>query len=155
LLRLGQLIHGKGVDKKVTAEQPKEMPKPAKQELLAVVQKFKLNAGDRLVVKPKDEPSVDFLECLGLVKTEVEYSLNPRTGVVEQRKIARWVSWNCGDCVNYFVGDLREKVSLVGGERVLHGVRQCKKGFSLQFTDMKKGKRCAFFEDKRLKGALE
>jgi len=62
LLRLGQLIHGKGVDKKVTAEQPKEMPKPTKQELLAVVQKFKLNAGDRLV--REDELAIAFLEWL-------------------------------------------------------------------------------------------
>ena len=132
-----------------------EVQKPTREEILAVVGRFKLNAADRLVVKQEDEPSVDFLERLGLVKTEVEYSLNLKTGQIEQRRLARWLSWNCGDCVNYFVGDLREKVSLAGGERVLRGVRQCQKGFSLQFTDPRKGKRCAFFEDKRLKGALE
>jgi len=107
-----------------------------------------------LVVKKEDEPTIKFLEGLGLLTTEVEYSLNPRAGVVEQRKMARWLSWRCEDCVNYFVGDLKETVSLVGGERVFKNVRQCKKGFSLQFTDSKKGKRCPHYRSKRLLGVL-
>jgi hypothetical protein len=150
------MLHGlrKSKGEVKETEQPKEMPKPSKDAIMNVFQRFKLNAADRLVVKPEDEPVIGLLEGLGLLKTESEYSLNPRTGRVEERKIARWLSWNCEDCVNFFVDDLREKVSLVGGERVLHGVRQCKRGFSLQFTDTRKGKRCPFFEHKRLKEAL-
>jgi hypothetical protein len=119
-----------------------------------VVGRFKLNAGDRLVVKPEDEPVISFLEGLGLLTTEVEYSLNPRTGVVEQRKIARWISWRCEDCVNFFVGDLKTKPSLVADEVVLKNVKQCRRGFSMEFRDGRKAKRCPYFEDKRLKEAL-
>jgi hypothetical protein len=147
------LIHGKGVDKKVTAEQPKEMSKPTKQELLAVVQKFKLNAGDRLV--REDELAIAFLGSLGLVTTETEYSLNPKTGQIEQRKMARWLSWRCEDCSHFFVGNMKVKPSLVADEVILKNVPQCRKGFSMEFRDACKGKRCPFFEHKRLKEALD
>jgi hypothetical protein len=151
--RLLSLLHG-GKDGKITETKAEVEQKPTKEQIMDVVGRFKLNAADRLFVKPEDEPTIAFLERLGLLKTESEFSLSPKTGQIEQRRFARWLSWNCEDCVNYFVGDLREKVSLAGGERVFHGVRQCEKGFSLQFTDPRKGKRCPFFEDKRLMEAL-
>jgi hypothetical protein len=147
---LQQVFHGR----KDVAVEPKteveEMPKPSKEAVMNVFQRFKLNATDRLVVKKEDEPTVAFLKNLGLVTTEVEYSLNPRTGVVEQRKMARWVSWNCEDCAHFFVGDMKTKPSLAADEVVLKNVPQCRKGFSMEFRDGRKGKRCPYFEDKRL-----
>lgn len=150
---LQQLIHG-GKKEEPDVKAETTMEKPTKEAVVDVFQRFKLNAGDRLLVKPEDEPVIAFLEGLGLLKTESEFSLSPKTGQIEQRKMARWLSWRCEDCVNFFIGDLREKVSLVGGERVLHGVRQCKKGFDLMFMDGKKAKRCPHYRDKRLLSLL-
>jgi hypothetical protein len=84
------------------------------------------------------------------VKTDVEYSLNQRTGVVEKRKMARWLSWRCEDCAHFFVGDLKTKPSIVAAEVVLKNVAQCSRGFSMEFRDGRKGKRCPYFDDKRL-----
>jgi len=156
LLRLGQLIHGKGVDKKVTAEQPKEMSKPSKEDIMDVFQKFKLSAFNSIDVSPKDEKTVEYLKkSLGLVTVVEQHFLNASTGTIEYRKTAKWNSWRCEDCVHFFVGEMKTKPSLVADEVTLKNIRQCKRGFSLQFTDTRKGKRCAFFEDKRLKGALD
>jgi hypothetical protein len=153
LSRLLALVHGK--DEKITETKVETtVEKPTKEQIMAVVGRFKLNAADRLFVKPEDGPSVDFLERLGLVKTESEFSLSPKTGQIEQRRFARWLSWNCEDCVNFFVGDMKTKPSLVADEVVLKNVPQCRRGFSMEFRDGRKGKRCPYFEDKRLKEAL-
>jgi hypothetical protein len=147
---LQQLLGRKDVAVEEKAAEVTEQ-KPTKEQIMAVVGRFKLNAADRLVVKPEDEPTIDFLERLGLLKTGSEFSLSPKTGQIEQRRFARWLSWRCEDCVNYFVGDLKTKPSLVADEVVLKNVPQCRKGFSMEFRDGRKGKRCPYFEDKRLK----
>jgi len=155
LSKLLSLVHGgKKEEPEVTAEKT-EMPKPAREQIMDVVGRFKLNAADRLFVKPEDEPTIGFLGSLGLLTTETEYSLNLKTGQTKQRKMARWLSWRCEDCVNFFVGDMKTKPSLVADEVVLKNVPQCRKGFSTGFRDARKGKRCPFFEHKRLKEALD
>jgi len=145
--------------KKDVAVEPKaevkEMPKPSKDAIMNVVGRFKLSAFDGIDVLPKDEKTIEYLKSLGLVTVIEEHFLNASTGTIECRKTAKWNSWRCEDCAHFFVGEMKTKPSLVADEVTLKNIRQCKRGFSLQFTDTRKGKRCAFFEDKRLKGALE
>jgi len=155
LSKLLSLVHGgKKEEPEVTAEKT-EMPKPSKDAIMNVVGRFKLSAFDGIDVLPKDEKTIEYLKSLGLVTVIEEHFLNASTGTIEYRKTAKWNSWRCEDCVHFFVGEMKTKPSLVADEVTLKNIRQCKRGFSLQFTDTRKGKRCAFFEDKRLKGALD
>jgi len=150
LSRLLALVHGK--DEKITetkAEVTVEQ-KPTREQVLNVVGRFKLSAFDGIDVSPKDEKTVEYLKSLGLVTVVEEHFLNAATGKVECRKMARWLSWRCEDCAHFFVGDLKTKPSIVAAEVVLKNVAQCSRGFSMEFRDGRKGKRCPYFEDKRL-----
>ena len=147
---LHQVFHGrKDVAVEEKAAEVTEQ-KPTKEQIMAVVGRFKLNAADRLVVKPEDEPTIAFLERLGLVTTEVEYSLNQRTGAVEQRKMARWNSWDCSWCANFYVGDKTVEWGNLGNKAVYRNVALCKKGYDLQVRDFMKGKRCPHFLPRQL-----
>ena len=155
MLRLGQLIHGKGVDKKVTAEQPKEMPKPSKEDIMDVFQKFKLSAFNSIDVSPKDEKTVEYLKSLGLVTVVEQHFLNASTGMTERRKTAKWNSWDCSWCVNFYVGDKTVEWGNLGNKATFRNISLCRKGCELQVRDSLTGKRCGSFMPKKLAEALD
>jgi hypothetical protein len=120
-------------------------PKPSSEEIKRVFQALRQSARGSMEVKPEDDPVINLLEKRGLVKVEFEKFLDARKGLLE-RKTAWWVGgWACSGCVNFFVGDLKEKRGPDGVAVVIKNVKQCRKGFSLQFTDALKGKRCPHF----------
>jgi len=151
------VLHGlrksKGEDVKET-EQPKSVM-PSREQVLDVFQKLKLSLAGRIRCTPSDMPAVMVLEKAGLIKLERGYCLNPETGVIEQRTSAVWIGgWNCENCSEFFIGDMTEKTGNLGRTVTFKNVPQCKKGFSMEFRDSRKGRRCPFYRDKRLMEAL-
>ena len=145
------MLHGlRKKDAVEETEQPNDMPKPSKEEILNLVQKFKMSASDWIDVSSSNEKTIEYLKSLGLVTVVEEHFLNASTGTIECRKTAKWNSWRCEDCAHFFVGDMKTKPSLVADEVTLKNVAQCSRGFSMEFRDGRKGKRCPYFEDKRL-----
>jgi hypothetical protein len=93
-----------GCKKDVAVEEKaevKEMPKPSKENILAVFERLKRTVfGNILVGSDEEEQVVEFLKDRGLVAVEVEHYLDGNRGMMT-RKYAKWIGgWSCGDCVH-------------------------------------------------------
>jgi hypothetical protein len=115
----------------------KEMPKPSKENILAVFERLKRTVfGNVLVGSKEEEQVIDFLKDKGLVAVEVEHYLDGNRGMMT-RKYAKWIGgWSCGDCV--------------------HG-NSCEKniGREIWYHDMNFGRRCQRFMHKAIAEVLE
>jgi hypothetical protein len=148
LSRLLGLVHGK--DEKITETKAEVEQKPTREEILAVVQKFKMTAFNEVDVSPKDEKTVEYLQKLGLVSVTSEHFLDVATGKIGVRKTAKWNSWDCSWCANFYVGDMTVEWGCLGNKATYRNVALCKKGYDLQVRDFMKGKRCVHFLPKQL-----
>jgi hypothetical protein len=146
-----------GCKKDVAVEEKaevKEMPKPTREQILDVLQKFKLSAFNSIDVSPNNESVVAYFQKLGLVSVTSEHFLDVATGKIGVRKTAKWNSWDCSWCVNFYVGDKTVEWGLLGNKTTYRNIALCKKGHELQFRDFMKGKRCVSFMPKKLVEAL-
>jgi hypothetical protein len=141
---------GRNKEMAVEKAEVKEMPKPSKEEILDVFRKFKMTAYNEIDVSPKNENAVEYLKSLGLVSTVEQHFLNASTGKVECRKTAKWNSWDCSWCANFYVGDKTVEWGNLGNKTVYRNVALCKKGCELQVRDFMKGKRCVHFIPRQL-----
>jgi hypothetical protein len=153
LSRLLALVHGRK-EPEVKAELTVEQ-KPSKEEILDVFRKFKMTAFNEIDVSPKDEKTVEYLQKLGLVSVTSEHFLNEATGKVECRKTAKWNSWDCSWCVNFYYGDMTTEWGNLGNKTTYRNIALCKKGYDLQFRDFMKGKRCVHFLPKQLEVVMD
>jgi hypothetical protein len=150
---LQQLIHG-GKKEEPDVKAETTMEKPTKEQIMDVYEKLRRGVYGFVDVTPSNEAAIEFLRANGFVDVHSEYFMDAHKGMIE-RRTARWiVGWDCSNCTEFFIADLKTKPSLAADEVVLRNVPQCRKGFSMEFRDGRKGKRCPYFEDKRLKEAL-
>jgi hypothetical protein len=131
-----QLLGRKDVAVEPKAE-VKEMPKPSKENILAVFERLKRTVfGNILVGSKEEEQVVEFLKEKGLVAVEVEHYFDGNRGTMT-RKYAKWIGgWSCGDCVH---GSTCEKN--VGNE--------------IWYHDISFGRRCQRFMHKAIAEVLE
>jgi hypothetical protein len=149
LSKLLSLVHG-GKKEEPEAAEKTEMPKPTREEIMNVFRKFKMTAFNEIDVSPKDENTVAYLKSLGLVTVVEQHFLNEATGKIECRKTAKWNSWDCSWCANFYYGDMTTEWGLLGNKTTYRNIALCKKGYDLQFRDFMKGKRCPHFLPKQL-----
>ena len=144
---LQQLFHGRKEETEMKAETT--MEKPTKQEILDVYEKLRRGVYG-YDVTPSNEAAIDYLKKAGLVAVTEEHVLDGNRGLIV-RRCAKWVGgWDCTNCIEYFVGDLRTKPSVAADEVVLRNEPQCRHGFDMHFMDANKGRRCPFFRHKKL-----
>jgi hypothetical protein len=142
-----------GCKKDVAVEpkaQVKEIPKPTIEEFLVVYDKFKSTVYSYVDVTPSNEAVIDCLKKAGLVAVTEEHVLDGNRGLVV-RRYAKWIGgWDCTNCTEYFVEDLRVKPSLVADEVVLKNEPQCRLGFDMHIRDANKARRCPHYLPKKL-----
>jgi hypothetical protein len=148
-------IFGRG---KEMAVEPKaeveEIPKPSKDAIMNVYEKLRHTVYGYIYVTPSNEAAIDYLKKAGLVAVTEEHVLDGNRGLIV-RRCTKWVGgWDCTNCIEYFVGDLRTKPSVAADEVVLRNEPQCRHGFDMHFMDANKGRRCPHYRDKRLLGVL-
>jgi hypothetical protein len=101
-------------------------------------------------VTPSNEAVINCLKKAGLLAVTEEHVLDGNRGLVV-RRYAKWIAgWDCTNCTEYFIGDLRVKPSLVADEIVLKNEPQCRLGFDMHIRDANKARRCPHYLPKKL-----